>query len=86
MRRRTTPRLPSVCLAPFSRVGRRGTVVRELIVGPSGAHPIFDRPTYAWEREDADALFEMLIATISDTSEINQLYECLFVSRQQPVV
>ncbi|HET9287134.1 MAG TPA: hypothetical protein VFO26_06205 [Gaiella sp.] len=38
------------------------------------AHPIFDRSTFAWDRQEAEHLYEMLVASIPQPPEITQLY------------
>jgi hypothetical protein len=37
-------------------------------------HPIFDRSTFAWERPEAKALFELLVKSVTQKTEIGQLY------------
>ena len=38
------------------------------------AHPILDRSSYAWDRQEAKELFDVLVASIPSQSEIGQLY------------
>jgi hypothetical protein len=38
------------------------------------AHPIFDRSSYAWDRQEAKDLFDVVVASIPQQAEIAQLY------------